>query len=172
MRAVIQRVSSAEVRVADETVGRIGAGILLLAGCATGDTEADFRWIAHRVAHLRIFPPADAGDGGHFERSLLEVGGAVLAVSQFTLLGDARKGRRPSFSDAMPVAAARGAFERFVEIIRETGLAVETGRFQEMMDVASVNQGPVTILLDSRKASVNCGHSHGVADDGARRRGE
>jgi D-tyrosyl-tRNA(Tyr) deacylase len=151
MRAVVQRVSSAAVRVADETVGQIGAGILLLAGCETGDTEEDFRWIAHRVANLRIFPPETAEDGGHFERSLIEVGGAVLAISQFTLLGDARKGRRPSFSDAMPVEEARGAFERFVAILKEAGLSVETGRFQEMMDVESINQGPVTILLDSRK---------------------
>jgi len=153
MRAVIQRVSSAEVTVGGETVGRIGEGILLLAGCEAGDSEEDFRWIAHRVANLRIFPPADAGDGGHFERSLIEVGGAALVVAQFTLLGDARKGRRPSFADAMPVAAARDAFERFVGILKETGLTVETGRFQEIMDVASVNRGPVTILLDSRKKS-------------------
>lgn len=151
MRAVVQRVSSAEVRVDGVSVGRIDGGILLLAGCEIGDTDKDYRWIAHRVANLRIFPPADSAEGGHFERSLLEIGGSILAVSQFTLLGDARKGRRPSFSDAMPVETARGDFERFTEILRETGVLVETGRFQEMMEVASINFGPVTILLDSRK---------------------
>jgi D-tyrosyl-tRNA(Tyr) deacylase len=149
MRAVVQRVSEARVDVDGECVGGIERGILLLAGCETGDTNADFSWIAKKVATLRIFP--DGEEGGHFEKSVVDVGGKVLAVSQFTLLGDARKGRRPSFSDAMPSDEARDAFERFVQALRGEGLVVETGRFQAMMDVRSVNHGPVTILLDSRR---------------------
>jgi D-aminoacyl-tRNA deacylase len=151
MRAVIQRVSEARVEVSGEVVGRIERGILLLAGCESGDTDADYIWIAKKVATLRIFPGGE--DEGHFERSVLDVGGGVLAVSQFTLLGDVRKGRRPSFSNAMPVEEARGAFEQFVSVLCAEGLPVETGRFQAMMDVVSVNHGPVTILLDSRHRS-------------------
>lgn len=148
MRAVLQRVSRARVTVGDEVTGEIGPGIVLLAGCAAGDTDEDFLRIARKTADLRLF--ASPGDDSHFDLSLAEVGGAVLAVSQFTLLGDCRKGRRPSFSSAMPVEEARAAFERFVGILRGTGLRVETGRFQAMMKVELVNDGPVTILIDSR----------------------
>lgn len=149
MRAVLQRVSRARVTVDGETTGEIERGIALLAGCASGDTDDDFRRIAQKTVNLRLFP-SEGHDGGHFDRSLLEVGGAVLAVSQFTLLGDCRKGRRPSFSSAMPVEEAREAFQRFVGILRETGVPVATGRFQAMMKVELVNDGPVTILIDSR----------------------
>lgn len=148
MRAVLQRVSRARVTVDGETTGEIGTGVVLLAGCAAGDTDEDFRRIAQKTASLRLFPSPD--DETHFDRALADVGGAVLAVSQFTLLGDCRKGRRPSFSSAMPVEEARTAFERFVGILRATGLRVETGRFQAMMKVELVNDGPVTILIDSR----------------------
>lgn len=151
MKAVLQRVSEAHVEVDGEVVGRIGEGILLLAGCEAGDTDVDFAWVAKKVATLRIFPAGDSD--GHFERSVVDVGGKILAVSQFTLLGDVRKGRRPSFSDAMPVEEARAAFERFVGVLRAEGLSVETGRFQAIMNVHSVNHGPVTILVDSRRPS-------------------
>ncbi len=148
MRAVVQRVSSAAVTIEGETVASIGDGLLVLAGCERGDTREDFDWIAGKIAALRIFP----GEGeSHFERSVTEVGGAVVAVSQFTLLGDCRKGRRPSFSDAMPVEEARGAFEEFLAALLAAGLSVQSGRFQAVMDVASVNHGPVTLLLDSRR---------------------
>ena len=150
MRAVIQRVSSARVTVDSEIVGEIGKGILLLAGCEREDTTKDFEWIANKVANLRLFESEDSDAAGHFEHSLLEIKGEILAVSQFTLLGDARKGRRPSFSKAMPVAEAGPAFEDFIEILKSTGLKVETGVFQAMMDVELVNQGPVTLVIDSR----------------------
>ncbi|RMH59565.1 MAG: D-tyrosyl-tRNA(Tyr) deacylase [Candidatus Hydrogenedentota bacterium] len=149
MRCVIQRVSSASVSVRGEVIAEIGRGILLLAGCARSDTEEVFRWMARKVANLRIFPPAPGEPGGHFEKSVMEIGGEILVVSQFTLFGDARKGRRPSFSEAMPVEEAREAFPRFVKILREeSGVRVVTGRFQEMMDVKLTNEGPVTIILD------------------------
>lgn len=149
MKAVVQRVSEASVDVNGACVGRIARGLLVLAGCEAGDTDADFKWMAQKIAHLRIFPSDDAD--GHFEKSVDEIGGAVLAVSQFTLLGDVSKGRRPSFSKAMPVEEARVAFERFVDILRAQQLDVETGRFQAMMNVHSTNHGPVTLILDSRK---------------------
>lgn len=150
---MIQRVSSARVKVDDGIVGEIGRGLLILAGCEAGDTREDFEWIAAKTVSLRIFPDVAPG-GGHFERSLLDLresGAAILAVSQFTLLGDARKGRRPSFSDAMPVEEARAAFEDFLDALRATNVRVASGLFQAMMEVESVNHGPVTILLDSRK---------------------
>ncbi len=150
MRAVLQRVSRAKVTVDDEVTGEIGRGVVLLAGCAAGDTDADFQRIAQKTATLRLFPSPD--DSSHFDRSLMDVGGSVLAVSQFTLLGDCAKGRRPSFSAAMPVEEARNAFERFVVILKETGLPVATGKFQAMMKVELVNDGPVTLLIDSRGA--------------------
>lgn len=147
MRAVLQRVSAARVLVDGTACGAIGRGLLCYAACACGDTDEDFAWIAGKVADLRLFP----GEDSHFSRSLKEIGGPVLAISQFTLLGDARKGRRPSFSDAMPVEEARAAFDRFLAALRATGVPVETGRFQASMQVESVNDGPVTLLLDSRK---------------------
>lgn len=148
MRCVLQRVSRAAVKVNGRILGEIQNGLLLFAGCERDDTDEDFRWISRKVAELRVFP----GDGeSGFDRSLADVDGAVLVISQFTLLADVKKGRRPSFTDAMPVEEARGAFERFLDIFRATGLRVETGEFQATMDVESVNHGPVTLLLDSRK---------------------
>lgn len=149
MRAVIQRVTSASVKTESGTAGAIGSGIVLFAGCEEGDTNSDFEWIARKCADLRLF--SDDSADGHFEKSLRDIGGAILAVSQFTLLGDARKGRRPSFSKAMPVDQAREAFEIFLNTLKETGLEVASGEFQAMMKVELVNDGPVTILLDSRK---------------------
>jgi D-tyrosyl-tRNA(Tyr) deacylase len=148
MRAVVQRVSEASVRVEDRVTGRIGPGVLVLLGVGRGDVDEDADTLADKVANLRIFPD----DAGHMNRSVLETGGAVLVVSQFTLYGDARKGRRPSFIDAAAPEEANRLYERFVSRVRAAGLTAETGVFQAMMDVSLVNHGPVTILLDSRKA--------------------
>lgn len=147
MRVVVQRVTRAEVRVDGEVVGRIGAGLLLLAGFAADDDEPQLAWMAAKIPALRIFR-APAG-GSSFEASLADVSGDLLVVSQFTLYGDARKGRRPSFTDAAPPERAEQLYDRFVALLRErsTG-AVETGRFGAMMDVELVNDGPVTILLE------------------------
>jgi D-aminoacyl-tRNA deacylase len=147
MRAVVQRVSRARVTVGEGTAGEIGLGLLVLLGVGHGDTEQQAAYIAEKVAGLRIFEDED----GKMNRSVREVGGSVLAVSQFTLYGDARRGKRPSFDDAAPPEAARQLYEFFVERIRATGLRCETGRFQQMMRVELVNEGPVTILLDSTK---------------------
>ena len=147
MRAVVQRVSEASVTVDRERIGEIGAGLLVLVGVAEGDTETDAAYVAEKVVNLRVFE-----DGaGKMNRSLLDVGGELLAVSQFTLLGDARKGRRPSFIDAAPPDVGNRLYEAFCAAVRETGVRVATGKFQAMMDVALVNQGPVTILIDSKK---------------------
>jgi D-tyrosyl-tRNA(Tyr) deacylase len=148
VRAVVQRVSSAEVRVEGQAVGRIGAGLLVLLGVGQGDTEADADYLAEKVVNLRVFPD----DAGQMNRSLLDRGGAALVVSQFTLYGDCRRGRRPGFSDAAPPEQAQPLYQRFVARVREAGVPVEQGVFRAMMDVALVNQGPVTLLLDSRKA--------------------
>jgi D-tyrosyl-tRNA(Tyr) deacylase len=147
MRAVVQRVREASVRVDGGTVASIGPGLLVLLGVARGDAEEDLSALADKVVHLRIFPD----EAGHMNRSVLESGGAVLVVSQFTLLGDARKGRRPGFGEAAPPEEAAALYGRFVQRVRAAGLRVEEGVFRAMMDVALVNQGPVTILLDSRK---------------------
>jgi len=148
MRAVVQRVSRAEVRVGGETVGRIGRGLLVLVGVGAGDGAADVEYLADKVVNLRIFED----DEGKMNRSLLEAGGALLAVSQFTLHGDARKGRRPSFVDALEPIAAEKLYVDFLSAARRLGIAtVESGRFRAMMEVELVNWGPVTILLDSRK---------------------
>lgn len=145
MRIVLQRVKGASVTVAGEEVARIGAGLLLLVGVANGDGEKEAAWLAEKVAGLRIF--ADAG--GKMNLSVTETGGAVLAVSQFTLLADTRKGRRPSFVGAAPPEEAEPLFERFCALLREAGVGtVETGRFGATMDVALVNDGPVTIVLE------------------------
>lgn len=141
------RVSSARVEVDGETVGAIGAGLLLLVGVAVDDEPGDARYLAHKVAALRIFPDA----AGAMNVGLAEAGGAVLAVSQFTLLGDVRKGRRPSFIEAAPAERGSELFERFVAALRAEGARVETGRFGATMDVISTNAGPVTILLDSKR---------------------
>jgi D-tyrosyl-tRNA(Tyr) deacylase len=147
MRAVVQRVSRASVKVGDELTGKIAEGLLVLLGVAQDDTESDSNYLAEKVAGLRIFED----DEGKMNRSVIDVGGAVLAVSQFTLFGDVRKGKRPSFDAAARPERACELYEHFVRGIRALGLHCETGRFQEMMEVELVNQGPVTILLDSRK---------------------
>ncbi len=148
MRAVVQRVSRAEVRVAGDIVARIDVGLVALVGAAKGDGPADVEQLADKVVNLRIFED----DAGKMNRSLLDVGGGLLAVSQFTLLGDARKGRRPSFVDALEPAAAEALYEDFVARVRAAGVTpVATGRFGAMMQVELVNEGPVTILLDSRR---------------------
>ncbi len=147
MRAVVQRVSAASVAVEGRVVGRIGPGLVVFAAVGDGDGEAAVRWIAEKVVNLRIFHD----DEGKFDRTVQDVVGAVLAVSQFTLYGDCRKGRRPSFSHAAAPDTARAMFDQFVAQLRATGVPVETGVFQAMMTVEVVNDGPVTILLDSDK---------------------
>jgi D-aminoacyl-tRNA deacylase len=148
MRAVVQRVSRAKVTVDGATSGEIGAGLLVLLGVATADTRTDADYLADKISGLRVFEDAD----GKMNLSVADAGGAVLAVSQFTLYGDVRRGKRPSFDAAAPPAPARELYEYFVEKVRASGLRCETGRFQEMMQVELVNEGPVTILLDSTKA--------------------
>jgi D-aminoacyl-tRNA deacylase len=148
MRAVVQRVSRAQVAVNGEITGHIGMGVLVLLGVGRDDTEADATYLAEKIAGLRVFEDAQ----GKMNRSLQDVGGSVLAVSQFTLYGDVRRGKRPSFDAAAPPEKARQLYEFFVEQIRSAGLRCQTGRFQEMMKVELVNEGPVTILLDSAKA--------------------
>ena len=147
MRAVLQRVTRASVRVEGRTVGEIGPGLLALVGVARDDEERDAVYLVEKVLNLRVFEDAE----GRMNLSLAEAGGALLAVSQFTLYGDARKGRRPSWFDAAPPEAARALYEFFVAEARARGARVETGSFQAMMEVELVNDGPVTILLDSRK---------------------
>lgn len=148
MRAVVQRVSRASVTVAGEVTGRIDRGFLVLLGVAEDDAPADGEYLAQKIVGLRVFEDAD----GKMNRSLDEVGGSMLVVSQFTLLGDCRKGRRPSFVRAAPPELAQQLYENFVAKIREQGIPIETGRFQEHMDVDLVNDGPVTLLIDSRRA--------------------
>jgi len=148
MRAVVQRVSQAKVTVDGEITGKIGRGLLVLLGVGAGDTRADADYLVEKTIGLRIFEDA----GGKMNLSVAEVGGALLVVSQFTLYGDARRGKRPSFDAAAPPQQARELYEYFVEKVRAAGLRCETGRFQEMMQVELVNEGPVTILLDSAKA--------------------
>ncbi len=147
MRAVVQRVAEASVRVEGQEVSRIGPGLLVLLGVAQGDGEQDLTYLADKVVNLRVF----ADETGHMNRSVLEAGGALLVVSQFTLLGDARKGRRPGFTGAAPPEQAAALYRQFVERVRRSGLRVEEGVFRALMDVSLVNQGPVTLLLDSRK---------------------
>ena len=147
MRAVVQRVSRAKVTVNDRISGDIGWGLLVLLGVGHEDTEADALYLAEKICGLRIFEDSD----GKMNRSVEDVGGSVLAVSQFTLYGDVRRGKRPSFDAAAPPEKARELYEYFVERIRSFGLPCQTGRFQEMMQVELVNDGPVTILLDSAK---------------------
>lgn len=147
MRAVIQRVSRAKVSVNGETAGEIGCGLLVLLGVGSGDSRADADYLAEKTIGLRIFEDAD----GKMNLSIADTAGALLVVSQFTLYGDVRRGKRPSFDAAAPPQQARELYEYFVEKIRATGLQCETGHFQEMMQVELVNEGPVTILLDSTK---------------------
>jgi D-aminoacyl-tRNA deacylase len=148
MRAVVQRVTRASVKVGDEITGEIANGLLVLLGVAQEDTEADADYLAEKIAGLRIFE-----DGaGKMNLSVVDASGAVLAVSQFTLFGDVRRGKRPSFDAAARPEQARELYEYFVERVRAAGLRCETGRFQATMDVELVNSGPVTILLDSKKS--------------------
>jgi len=147
MRAVVQRVSRAAVRVDSNTVGEIGKGLVVLLGIRSGDTREAADYLAERVANLRIFPDAD----DKMNLSVQDIQGAVLAVSQFTLYGDVRRGRRPSFIDAAPPAEAEPLYEHFLAALRGHGLRVASGVFRAMMEVELVNDGPVTILLDSEK---------------------
>jgi D-tyrosyl-tRNA(Tyr) deacylase len=170
MRAVVQRVTSARVTVSERVTGEIAAGLLVLLGVEQGDGPADVQYIAAKIRDLRIFSasaaegryggpavvgeepvPTKAGHTGKMNLSVLDVKGSVLVVSQFTLSGDARNGRRPSFTSAAPPEIARALYEEVVRELQGSGLRVETGEFQAMMQVALVNDGPVTILLDSRK---------------------
>ena len=147
MRGVVQRVTGAKVTVDGRVTGEIGAGLLVLLGVEAGDGPADVQYLAGKIRDLRIFPD----EAGKMNRSVLDRQGAVLVVSQFTLSGDARNGRRPSFASAAPPEIARALYEEVVRELKTSGLRVETGEFQAMMQVALVNDGPVTILLDSRK---------------------
>jgi D-tyrosyl-tRNA(Tyr) deacylase len=152
MRGVVQRVSRASVKVEGEITGEIGLGLLVLVGVGTGDTRADADYLAEKIIGLRIFE--DAGGPLKTKKmnlSVADVGGALLVVSQFTLYGDVRRGKRPSFDAAAPPEQARELYEYFVDRIRAAGLHCETGRFQETMRVELANEGPVTILLDSAK---------------------
>ena len=147
MKALLQRVTGASVSVDSEVVGRIGQGLVVFVGVADADTEKDARYLAEKTVNLRIF----SDEAGRFNLSALDIKGELLVVSQFTLLADTRKGRRPSFTEAAPPAQAEELFEQFVEQLRAAGLKVETGRFQQYMQVEIHNDGPVTILLDSRE---------------------
>ncbi len=146
MRAVVQRVKQSSVKAGNEIVGQIGSGLLVLLGVARGDTASDANYMVNKIINLRIFEDQD----GKMNRSLLDTGGELLAVSQFTLLADCRKGRRPSFVDAAEPQQATDLYQKFVDLVREKGVSVQTGRFQAMMEVALVNDGPVTIIIESR----------------------
>jgi D-aminoacyl-tRNA deacylase len=147
MRAVVQRVTEARVEVDGLTVGEIDTGLLVLLGVARDDSHEDAQYLVEKIAHLRIF----TDDDGKMNRSVVDTDGAVLVVSQFTLYGDVRRGRRPSYSDAAQPELANDLYEYFVEQLRLSGVRVETGVFQAMMKVKLTNDGPVTILLDSRR---------------------
>lgn len=149
MRTVIQRVSRAQVRVDGQTTGEIGPGLLILLGVAQGDTSREADYLLDKIINLRIFEDA----GGKMNLSLLETGGQLMVISQFTLYADCRKGRRPSFTDAAPPGEAEKLYDYFVTAARNRGLHVATGIFQALMEVELVNSGPVTILLDSSKNS-------------------
>jgi D-tyrosyl-tRNA(Tyr) deacylase len=147
MRAVVQRVTHCEVTVDGETTGRIDSGLAVFLGVSSSDTEKEADYLAEKIANLRIF----ADDNDKMNLSVKDIGGEILVVSQFTLYGDCRKGRRPSYNDAAPPALAERLYEYFVDVLKDKGSPVATGRFQAMMDVILINDGPVTILLDSEK---------------------
>ena len=147
MKALLQRVTGASVCVANEVVGKIGQGLVVFVGVASDDTEKDVQYLAQKAVNLRIF----SDDAGRFNLSVLDIKGQLLLVSQFTLMADTRKGRRPSFVEAAPPEQAEELFEQFVKQVRSTGLRVETGRFQQYMQVEIHNDGPVTIHLDSKE---------------------
>jgi D-tyrosyl-tRNA(Tyr) deacylase len=148
LRAVIQRVSSARVRVDARVVGEVARGLLVLVGIGRDDTSADVRYVAGKIRDLRVF---EGEAGKAMDRSVVDAGGAILVVSQFTLYGDVRKGRRPSFDAAAAPEVARGLYEDLVRELRSAGAEVATGEFQSMMQVELVNDGPVTVLVDSRR---------------------
>jgi D-tyrosyl-tRNA(Tyr) deacylase len=147
MRAVVQRVKQSSVKAGNEIVGEIGRGLLVLLGVARDDTANDADYLVNKIINLRIFEDQD----GKMNRSLIETGGELLAVSQFTLLADCRKGRRPSFVDAAEPQKATDLYEKFVDLVREKGVKVQTGRFRATMEVALINDGPVTVIIESRK---------------------
>lgn len=147
MRAVVQRVTSASVRVAGQTVGEIGPGLAVLAGVARGDQATDVRWMARKILQLRVFADAE----GRMNRSVADRAGGLLVISQFTLLGDVRKGNRPAFDDAEDPVLAAPLFDLLLSELASSGLTVATGQFRTHMEIQLVNDGPVTILLDSRK---------------------
>jgi D-tyrosyl-tRNA(Tyr) deacylase len=147
MRAVVQRVTRCEVTVDGETTGRIDSGLAVFLGVSSSDTEKEADYLADKIANLRIF----ADDNDKMNLSVKDIGGEIMVVSQFTLYGDCRKGRRPSYNDAAPPALAERLYEYFVDVLKDKGSPVATGRFQAMMDVILINDGPVTILLDSEK---------------------
>lgn len=146
MRAVVQRVKQSTVKAGNEIVGEIGRGLLVLLGVARDDTANDADYLVNKIINLRIFEDQD----GKMNRSLIETGGELLAVSQFTLLADCRKGRRPSFVDAAEPQKATDLYEKFVDLVREKGVKVQTGRFRATMEVALINDGPVTVIIESR----------------------
>ncbi len=165
MRACVQRVSCAAVRVGGETVGQIGPGMLVLLGVAQDDDERDVRWLADKLAGLRIFEDAD----GKMNLGVAEIGGAALVVSQFTLLGDCRKGRRPGFDAAAPPEKAAALYEQFVAALRTAVLTVATGQFRQHMEVDLVNDGPVTLIVDSaERGTRSAERGRGSAELGAR----
>ncbi|RPH84757.1 MAG: D-tyrosyl-tRNA(Tyr) deacylase [Desulfobacteraceae bacterium] len=147
MRIVLQRVKKAQVRIQEAVVGEIGPGLLVFLGVGLGDSTGDVDYLAEKVLNLRIF----ADEQSKFNRSLLDTGGSILVVSQFTLFGDCRKGRRPSFSHSAPPEKAEPLYKLFIQKAKDAGLNVASGRFQEMMEVRLINDGPVTLLLDSQK---------------------
>jgi len=146
MRALIQRVAECSVSVDNETIGKIGKGLLVLLGVATDDTRKEADYLTDKVVNLRIFSDED----GKMNRSLIETGGEMMVVSQFTLLGDCRKGRRPSFIHAAPPEKGNELYMYFVDLVRQKGVGVETGRFGALMAVSLINDGPVTLILESR----------------------
>jgi D-tyrosyl-tRNA(Tyr) deacylase len=145
MRVVVQRVTASHVTVAGQVVGQIGHGLNLLVGIADSDTDAELTWMSRKILDLRLFPD---GDGGRFDKSILEISGELLIISQFTLYGDCRKGRCPSFDRAAAPNHAEHLYNQFVEMLRSSGLRVETGKFGAMMQVAIANDGPVTLWLE------------------------
>ena len=147
MRVVLQRVSGSSVSIEGKIVGQIGSGFLVLAGIGTDDTEQDYKFLAEKIVNLRVFED----DEGKMNRSLLETGGSLLVVSQFTLFADCRKGRRPSFINAAPPEKAAADFDKFLALLKQYQIKVESGVFGAMMDVELVNDGPVTIILDSKE---------------------
>jgi D-tyrosyl-tRNA(Tyr) deacylase len=150
MRAVIQRVNWAEVWVAEKPIARIGQGVLVLLGVHRADTEADARWLAQKIAHLRLFED----EAGKLNRALSEIGGAALVVSNFTLYGDCRKGRRPSFTDSAPFEQGRTLYERFCHLLAAEGIPVQTGAYGETMQVRLQNDGPVILIIDTPSIGV------------------